>query len=472
MGTKIECACGQRVLLPETVTRGKCPRCGRILEARPEPLPTRAIESARSQQQAAASALPWILCAGLGLVSLLLTGGWLSLLGSQNELERRLDAMVEKRIAADEPREKPEPPPDRELPGTPPASDSEARVQALTGQVARLETDLAALSRRVSSSSSTPPSSSPPVADRPPPVPSSDLEAQVMKLANTVSPAIVSIQNGASVGSGVLISKDGYLLTNDHVVSGAGSVAVQLSNGDTYTGRVLGTDTYSDVACVRIEGRDFPALRLGDSDSLAVGQIVAALGNPFGISRDGSPTVTLGILSALHRVIPLSGDRQYRDAIQTDAAINPGNSGGALVDLEGRLIGINGAITSTTGTNSGIGFAIPINFVKRILPTLEAGRSPEPGFMGISLGELSLDDVKRMGFRGALIDSVTRGSPAFLAGLRAKDVIKTFQGESVESSTRLLNLISYYQVGETVELEYWREGTVKECKVTVGRRPR
>ncbi len=296
-----------------------------------------------------------------------------------------------------------------------------------------------------------------------------DLESRLIETAERASRAVVCIDSGRQSGSGVVIGRDGHILTNYHVVGSEATVRVQLANGSRYTGRVLGRDECSDVACVRIDARNLEALELGDSDELQVGQVVAALGNPFAISSDGSPSVSLGIVSALHRVIPMSGGREYRDAIQTDAAINPGNSGGALVDLEGRLVGINGAITTRTGVNSGVAFAIPANYLRCILASLKDNRTVEPGFLGIQVTDGTTGAAGRA-LRGALVNSVAPDSPAHAAGLREDDVILRFQSRPVEGSTRLLNLLSYHQPGEWVELEVWRDGRLWTVSAQVGKR--
>lgn len=442
----IVCPCGQKLRLPEGGSRGKCPRCGRIVGGR------------RRSKSGQRSFLPWVV--GLAVANGILVAGWVVLLRRTDHLEDRISSLAR--------RSSPEVATNGAGPGhprevkPPTARNAVPDIAGLREEVRRLSKALENLREQSKRER----------VDRLPADESPQgFEDRLIRLARRAIPSIVSIQRPGSIGSGVIATPDGYILTNAHVVGNEQEVRVQLSNGAVYRGRVLGKDYYSDVACVRIDATGLPAMAFGDSESLQVGQVVAALGNPFGISRDGSPTVTLGIVSALHRVIPLGQNREYRDAIQTDAAINPGNSGGALVDLQGRLIGINGAISSRTGANSGVGFAIPVNFVKKVFGRLKAGESTEPGFLGIRVGELTAEQIRRVGGRGVLVATVLPGSPAEKAGMKAGDVILGFEGKKVENTTRLLNLISYYQVGETVRIDLWRNGKRMRLSVTIGRMP-
>jgi S1-C subfamily serine protease len=302
--------------------------------------------------------------------------------------------------------------------------------------------------------------------------PITGLEERLVAVAKRCSPPVVAIVTDRGAGSGVVISSDGLILTNEHVISGRRSIEAQFPSGEKRVARILGRDAMSDIALLQVQATGLPAMAMGDSDQVQVGQVVAALGNPFGLSRDGKPAMTVGIISALHRIVaPGNGNRRYGDAIQTDAAINPGNSGGALVDLDGKLIGINGAISSKTGTSSGVGFAIPINFVKRILPDLKEGRSPRPGFLGITVRDLTAEESTRTRHRGAVVTSVQPGSPAQRARFRTGQLITRFEGRVVSSSTDLINRISYYQAGALVRVRLLQsDGTERDVSVRIGSR--
>ncbi|MBI4614488.1 MAG: trypsin-like peptidase domain-containing protein, partial [Planctomycetes bacterium] len=335
---KIECPCGKHLLVqPEQGLRGKCPRCGRLFDLRAAapardltPPPTRLappeqVPATRSRSRGAL--LGWISSALLALLSLVLATEWLSLSGEVSGLQERLARIEDAPAPAASAARAGTPARGDTLPaGTreePPRATPPPEAGARAEDLVRLEKDFEALAQKLDKIARRVDEVHAGQAEDPAPPRISagegDFETRVMALARRVTPTIVSITNGAGTGSGVVVSADGYILTNDHVVSGASEVTVQLATGDTHKGRVLGSDSYSDIACVKIAGRDLPAIEFGDSDALSVGQVVAALGNPFGLARDGTPTVTLGIVSALHRVLPLSEDKMYRDAIQTDA---------------------------------------------------------------------------------------------------------------------------------------------------------
>lgn len=269
-------------------------------------------------------------------------------------------------------------------------------------------------------------------------------------------------------GSGFIISKDGYILTNSHVVDQADSVKVDLQDGETVEAEVIGTDPESDVAVIKVESEDLPTLELADSDDLKVGEWVLAIGNPLGLSH----TVTAGIVSAKGR----SGLRiaSYENFIQTDAAINMGNSGGPLIDLQGRAVGINTAIVGPGGGNIGIGFAIPMNMAREIADQLRETGSVERGYLGVVPQEVTGEMADAFGLdtaRGVAIPQVTDGSAADKAGLKRNDVIVEFDGKKVTSETQFRNLVAQQKPGETVEVVVLRDGRRKTLKVTLDQRP-
>jgi serine protease Do len=269
-------------------------------------------------------------------------------------------------------------------------------------------------------------------------------------------------------GSGFIISSDGYILTNNHVVGGADKVLVKLLDGREFTARTIGTDPPTDVAVIKIDAKDLPVLPLGDSGKLEVGEWVLALGNPFGLSH----TLTAGIISALGR--SSIGIADYEDFIQTDAAINPGNSGGPLINLEGQAIGINTAIFSQSGGYMGIGFAIPINLVKEINNQLIEHGSVTRGYLGVTAQDLTPELVASFGLqddKGALIAQVTPDSPAQKAGLKQGDVIVKFNGEPIDAIVPFRNKIAMTAPGTSVELTIIRDGNEKVFPVTIEKIP-
>jgi serine protease Do len=270
------------------------------------------------------------------------------------------------------------------------------------------------------------------------------------------------------IGSGVIVTKDGYILTNNHVVDGAEEVKVALTDGREFTAKVVGRDPKSDVAVIKVDAKDLPAVTLADSDKVEVGDVVLAIGNPFGIGQ----TVTTGIVSATDRGGTLGLD--YEDFIQTDAAINPGNSGGALVDAEGRLIGINTAILSRTGGNQGIGFAIPTNLARDVMDDLIKDGKVTRGYLGVMIQDVTpalAKEFKLKDMRGALVGGVGPGSPAEKAGLKEGDVITTFNGKKVADSRRLKLEVARTQPGETVPVTVLRDSLTKTIEVTVKELP-
>jgi len=270
------------------------------------------------------------------------------------------------------------------------------------------------------------------------------------------------------IGSGVIVTKDGYILTNNHVVDGADEVKVALQDGREFTAKVIGRDPKSDVAVVKIDAKDLPYIPTADSDKVEVGDVVLAVGNPFGIGQ----TVTTGIVSATGRGGALGLD--YEDFIQTDAAINPGNSGGALVDSEGRLIGINTAILSRSGGNQGIGFAIPANMARDVMTSLIKDGHVTRGYLGVMIQDVTPALAKQFKLKdnsGALIGDVTSDSPAEKAGLKNGDVILDFDGKKVTDSRHLKLEVARVHPGETVPVKVLRDGSTKTIEVTVKEQP-
>ena len=269
------------------------------------------------------------------------------------------------------------------------------------------------------------------------------------------------------IGSGVVVTKDGYILTNNHVVENADEVKVAMQDGREFTAKIIGRDPKSDVAVIKIEANGLPFLEMADSDKIEVGDIVLAVGNPFGIGQ----TVTMGMVSAKDRAT-LGLD--YEDFIQTDAAINPGNSGGALVDTEGRLIGINTAILSHSGGNQGIGFAIPTNLAHDVMESLVKDGKVTRGYLGVSIQDVTpalakqfkLDDQK-----GALVGDVVPKGPADKAGFKSGDVILAFDGKDVRDSRHLKMQVAHTKPGETVSIKVIRDGSSKTLKATIKELP-
>jgi len=268
-------------------------------------------------------------------------------------------------------------------------------------------------------------------------------------------------------GSGFIISSDGYILTNNHMVEGAKKVEVELTDGRKFTAEVTGTDPDSDVAVIKIDAKNLPYLELADSDALEVGEWVLAIGNPLGLSH----TVTAGIVSAKGR--SGFGLAVLEDFIQTDAAINRGNSGGPLINLDGKVVGMSTAIYGSSG-NIGIGFAIPINMAKHAYKQLIESGIVERGFLGVGIQTLTPEFAEVFGLKnskGVLVPEVTKDSAADKAGLKHNDVILELDGEPVESDSALQKRISMLKPGSRVELVVWRDGRRKTINVKLGKRP-
>jgi len=266
------------------------------------------------------------------------------------------------------------------------------------------------------------------------------------------------------IGSGVIITKDGYILTNNHVVDGADEVKVALQDGREFTAKVVGRDPKSDVAVIKVDSKDLPAIQMADSDKVEVGDVVLAVGNPFGIGQ----TVTTGIVSATGRGGAVGLD--YEDFIQTDAAINPGNSGGALVDAEGRLIGINTAILSRSGGNNGIGFAIPANLAKDVMTSLVRDGKVTRGYAGMWIQDVNPALAEAFNLKehtGAIITDVAPKSPAEKAGFKNDDVVIEYGGKAVTDSRHLKLAVARTQPGETVPVKILRDGDTKTLNLKV-----
>jgi serine protease Do len=266
-----------------------------------------------------------------------------------------------------------------------------------------------------------------------------------------------------ALGSGVVVSSNGYILTNNHVVRNAKEIQVGLNDGRTFTGVVVGSDPQTDIALIRIKADNLPAETLANSDQVEIGDVVLAVGNPFGIGQ----TVTSGIVSAKNRAT--SGDMD-QDFIQTDAAINPGNSGGALVDVEGRLVGINTMILSRSGGNQGIGFAVPSNLCRWVMDSIVKNGKVSRGFLGVQIQTLTPNLAQAFKLdraSGALVSDVTSGSPAESAGVKSGDVITKFNNQPVQDASQLKLRVAETAPGTTVPLQVNRNGENKDFSVTV-----
>ncbi|HKR79773.1 MAG TPA: DegQ family serine endoprotease [Nitrospira sp.] len=274
--------------------------------------------------------------------------------------------------------------------------------------------------------------------------------------------------HGSGQGSGVIVSPDGYILTNNHVIDGAREVTVTLPDKREFQGKIVGADPKTDMAVVKIDAKDLPTIPWGDASKLQVGEYVLAVGNPFGLNS----TVTLGIVSALGR--GRMGITQYEDFIQTDAAINPGNSGGALVNTKGELVGINTAIFSQSGGYQGVGFAVPTSMGQPIFDSLVKHGKVVRGYLGIGIQDLNQDLAKSFSVtdgKGALVTDVKEDGPADHAGLRQGDVIMSYQSAPVADAVALQRLVTKTTVGSKVTMKVMRDGHEKELTVTVGEQP-
>ncbi len=271
-----------------------------------------------------------------------------------------------------------------------------------------------------------------------------------------------------ALGSGVIISPEGYILTNNHVVEGASTVSVTLSDKREYSAKIVGTDPKTDIAVLRIDAPTLPALTLGNSDRVEVGEFALAIGNPFGLGQ----TVTMGIVSATGR--GGLGIEDYEDFIQTDAAINPGNSGGALIDERGELIGINTAILSQAGGNQGVGFAVPINLARHVMDEIVKDGKVTRSYMGVMSQDLTPAMATALGTGntdGALISDVEPEGPAAQAGIQRGDVVRALDGQAITGSNQLRLKVSMMHPSTTVKLTLLRNGKPRSVEVRLEQMP-
>ncbi|MEI7445316.1 MAG: trypsin-like peptidase domain-containing protein [Burkholderiales bacterium] len=276
-------------------------------------------------------------------------------------------------------------------------------------------------------------------------------------------------QQTSSLGSGVIVRPDGTILTNHHVVDGADGIEVLLADGRRARAKLVGSDPETDLAVLRIDLPDVPSIVLADSDSARIGDVVLAIGNPFGVGQ----TVTMGIVSALGRT--QLGINTFENFIQTDAAINPGNSGGALVDTEGRLLGINTAIYSRSGGSLGIGFAIPTSTVRNVMEQIVRNGSVVRGYIGVEPQDVTpeLAQAFKLPRRdGAIIAGVMRGGPADKAGVRTGDILIDVEGRPIPNTSTMLNVIAQIEPGTTARFTFVRDGRELAVPITVARRPK
>jgi len=314
-------------------------------------------------------------------------------------------------------------------------------------------------------------------------------------ILDTIRPAVVSVYSSKTVrqqvpeffrrqgiqgreqkqrglGSGVIVSTDGYIITNNHVVEGADELKVLLNDERELTAKIIGTDPKTDVAVIKIEAEKLPSAILADSDNLRVGDVVFAIGNPLDVGQ----TVTMGIVSATSRRVGILEDvAGYEDFIQTDAAINQGNSGGALIDARGRLVGINSAILSTSQGNIGIGFAIPINLASSIMHSLIETGTVARGYMGVETDVLTAEMAESFGVsrdtKGLLITNLPPGGPASKSDLKREDIITSINGKPVSNGNDLRLRIAQIPPGTTVDVDYIRNGKPGKTQVTLAQRP-
>jgi serine protease Do len=268
-------------------------------------------------------------------------------------------------------------------------------------------------------------------------------------------------------GTGFIISPDGYMLTNGHVVDGAERISVTLGDGREFEAKLIGVDKPTDIAVIKVEDGELPYLPLGDSDALNVGEIVMAIGNPFGQRN----SITQGIVSAKGR--NGVGITDYADFIQTDAAINPGNSGGPLLNLDGEVVGMNTAILSRTGGNLGIGFAIPVNTIREIKDTLISGKSVERGYLGVNIQNVDAEIAEYFNTKpnqGAIIADILEDSPAEKSGLQRDDIVVEYDGKAVRDAASLRLMVAGTTPGDTVNASILRDGKETTIPVTVGKR--
>jgi len=285
----------------------------------------------------------------------------------------------------------------------------------------------------------------------------------------------VYTQQVQELGSGFIISPDGYVLTNDHVAGNATQITITMTSGEKYEAKLVGSDMLSDIALLKIEGSDFPYLPLGRSDDIIIGEWVIALGNPFGLFEvNDKPTVTVGVVSATDMNLRAQEGRVYRGMIQTDAAINSGNSGGPLLNSLGEVIGVNAVIYTPNQGNIGLGFAIPINRVKTILSALkEHGKVEREFWTGLSVQVVDRRIARYFGLdqvRGLIVTRVVRNSPGDRAGCQVEDIILEARGERIDDEYTLIAILDEAQEGEEIPLTVFRQGKKLELKLRLERR--
>lgn len=272
----------------------------------------------------------------------------------------------------------------------------------------------------------------------------------------------------ANLGSGVIVSPEGYILTNQHVVDGADQIEVALADGRTATAKVIGSDPETDLAVLKINMTNLPTITLGRSDQSRVGDVVLAIGNPFGVGQ----TVTMGIISALGR--NHLGINTFENFIQTDAPINPGNSGGALVDVNGNLLGINTAIYSRSGGSLGIGFAIPVSTARTVLESIITTGSVTRGWIGVEPQDVTPEIAESFGLQqksGAIVAGVLQGGPADKAGIKPGDILVSVNGDDITDTTKLLNTVAQIKPGTPTKVHVVRKGKEFDVNVVIGKRP-
>jgi len=272
----------------------------------------------------------------------------------------------------------------------------------------------------------------------------------------------------ANLGSGVIVSPEGYILTNQHVVDGADQIEVALADGRTGTAKVIGSDPETDLAVLKINMTNLPTITLGRSDQSRVGDVVLAIGNPFGVGQ----TVTMGIISALGR--NHLGINTFENFIQTDAPINPGNSGGALVDVNGNLLGINTAIYSRSGGSLGIGFAIPVSTARTVLESIITTGSVTRGWIGVEPQDVTPEIAESFGLQqksGAIVAGVLQGGPADKAGIKPGDILVSVNGDDITDTTKLLNTVAQIKPGTPTKVHVVRKGKEFDVSVVIGKRP-
>ncbi|KND58320.1 Outer membrane stress sensor protease DegQ, serine protease [Candidatus Paraburkholderia schumanniana] len=272
----------------------------------------------------------------------------------------------------------------------------------------------------------------------------------------------------SNLGSGVIVSSEGYILTNQHVVDGADQIEVALADGRTSSAKVIGVDPETDLAVLKINMTNLPTITLGRMDQTRVGDVVLAIGNPFGVGQ----TVTMGIVSALGR--NHLGINTFENFIQTDAAINPGNSGGALVDVNGNLLGINTAIYSRSGGSLGIGFAIPVSTARSVLESIITTGTVMRGWIGVEPQDVTLEIAESFGLdqkSGAIVAGVLQGGPADKAGIKPGDILVSISEDTITDTTRLLNVVAQIKPGTSVKVHLMRKNKEMDVNVMIGKRP-